>query len=102
MNDIECPYCGKEQEVNHYDGYAYTENVLHEQQCCECEKTFVFTTYTSYSYTPYKADCLNDGEHAFKATSTYPKECTRMRCSQCNEERQPTEEEWKIILGENQ
>ena len=99
MHDIECPYCGHEQEVNHDDGHGYAENELHEQQCGECYKTFVFTTYISYSYEPYKADCLNDGEHDFKATSTYPKECTRMRCSQCNKERNPTDEEWKVILA---
>ena len=45
MNDIECPYCGHEQEVNHDDGYGYKEDELHEQQCCECGKYFVFTTF---------------------------------------------------------
>lgn len=97
MNDIECPYCGEDLEINHDDGAGYEENRLHEQQCHHCEKYFVFTTYISYSYEPYKADCLNEGEHTFKATRTYPKECTEMECTQCGERRKPTEEEWKAI-----
>ena len=25
-SDVECPYCGAEQEINHDDGYGYDEN----------------------------------------------------------------------------
>jgi len=28
-NDVECPYCGAEQEINHDDGQGYDEDVLH-------------------------------------------------------------------------
>ena len=97
-DDIECPYCGKEQEINHDDGYGYEEDQIHQQQCGDCEKYFTYTTYISFSYTAYKADCLNDSEHTFEPTHTYPLECTRMECTQCGETRQPTKEEFESIL----
>ena len=49
---------------------------------------------------PEKADCLNDGKHDYEATITCPKNATRMRCTMCDDERQPTEDEWKVILPE--
>ena len=97
MYDLECPYCKAELDVCHDDGEGYAEDELHEMQCRECEKSFVFNTSISFYYSPKKADCLNDGKHVFKQTSTFPKECTRMACTMCNEERQPTPEEWKKI-----
>lgn len=99
MSDINCPYCNAEQEINHDDGYGYEEDRMHEQQCSECDKYFTFTTSISYYYSPEKADCLNDGDHTFKATTTWPKECTKMQCVTCEKTRQPTEEEWKEING---
>lgn len=98
MEDIECPYCGKEQEINHDDGYGYEEDRIHQQQCDDCDKYFTYTTSISYHYDPSKADCLNDSEHTFKSTHTYPKEYTRMECTQCGETRRPTEQEWEVIL----
>ena len=43
MNDIECPYCGHEQEVCHDDGHGYSEDIDHEDQCESCDMFFVFT-----------------------------------------------------------
>ena len=43
MKDVECPYCGTGQEINHDDGYGYEEDDPHEQSCPHCDKTFVFT-----------------------------------------------------------
>lgn len=92
--DLECPYCGADQEVNHDDGGGYEEGVTHQQECDECGKTYVFTTSISFSYWPEKADCLNDGgEHKWKPTMTAPKYFTKMRCTMCDEERTPTDEE---------
>jgi hypothetical protein len=95
-NDLECPYCGAENEVCHDDGAGYEEDVCHEMQCCECEKNFVFTTYISFSYTPYKADCLNDGEHQWEIVLGYPKhkELAEMRCKDCDKRRNMTDTEW--------
>ncbi len=88
-DDVKCPYCGKYQEINHDDGYGYKEDELHQQQCGNCDKYFVFTTSISFYYEAEKADCLNDdGEHDFHPTSTYPKCCTRLRCSMCDEEKE--------------
>lgn len=72
MSDIDCPYCGHSQEVCHDDGFGYKEGINHEMECYECEKNFVFQTCISFDYYPEKADCLNDGEHNFKPTVTFP------------------------------
>jgi len=98
MSDLECPYCGVDLEVCHDDGEGYEEDILHEMECHVCEKSFIFTTAIIFYYKPKKADCLNDGKHIFKPTNTFPKECTRMECETCGEQRQPTPEEWKLIL----
>lgn len=94
MNDIKCPYCNKDLEINHDDGYGYDENLTHQQQCGFCNKTFTYTTQISFDYDAQKADCLNgDAEHQWKPTVTHPKFLTNMRCSVCDEEREPTPKE---------
>jgi hypothetical protein len=93
MKDLECPYCGKEQDVNHDDGFGYEENEAHEMECSFCDKTFVFQTSISYHYTPSKADCLNDGNHKYEPTVTAPREFTKMRCTMCGDERELTDNE---------
>lgn len=99
MSDTNCPYCDAEIDIYHRDGEGYTEDVLHEQKCRHCLSTFVFTTHVMYSYTPYKAPCLNEGgEHKYEPTTTFPKECTRMRCIWCSAERNCTEQEMKNVL----
>ena len=99
MEDIKCPYCEFEQEVNHDDGYGYEENESHQMQCCECDKYFIFSTSVCYYYSPHKADCLNDeSKHDWHPTITYPKECTKMMCIICDEKRKPTEIEFKKIM----
>jgi hypothetical protein len=91
--DIECPYCGKEQNIDHDDGFGYKEDVLHQMECKYCEKQFVFTTSILFHYYPEKADCLNDGNHNYQLTHTFPKEFSKMRCSMCDDERELTDEE---------
>lgn len=96
--DVECPYCGGWNEVNHDDGQGYEEDRKHEMECWKCKKSFVFTTSISFYYESDKADCLNDGKHDFKPSLRWPKICTEMKCSMCEEKRQPTVEEWRTIL----
>lgn len=96
MKDIECPYCGEWQDVDHEDGTGYEEDQTYQQTCCKCEKVFVYTTGILYVYTPEKADCLNGGDHNFEPTHTFPKEYTKMRCTMCDEERDLTIEEKKM------
>ena len=102
MKDVECPYCGEELKIDHDDGQGYDEDVLHEQECSNCEKAFVYTTYIMISYNSYKADCLNGEEHRYKPTMTVPRRYTKMRCEDCGEERQPTEKEMKSIMKEKE
>jgi len=93
MSDIKCPYCGADQDIDHDDGVGYREDEVNQQQCSSCEKYFVFTTSISYYYEVEKADCLNDGKHVWRLTHTHPKEYSRMKCSMCDDSRQPTPEE---------
>ena len=92
--DVECPYCEYSQSINHDDGYGYEEDEIYQQQCEECGKYFTYTTSISYYYETKQAACLNGGEHKWKATTTSPVEYTRMFCTDCDERRTPTEEEW--------
>ena len=98
MKDVNCPYCDANLDIDHDDGYGYEEDRLHEQECSYCEKTFTFTTYISFSYETFTADCLNGSEHIFVPTITFPKECTKMSCKTCDAERKPTESEMALIM----
>ncbi len=91
--DINCPYCDAELNINHDDGNGYTEDEIHEMQCKECEKNFVFGTSIIYHYSPHKADCLNGEDHKYELTHTSPKAFSKMRCEDCEEERELTEKE---------
>lgn len=93
MQDTTCPYCNEWQEINHDDGYGYEEGKVFNQECTECGKIFVYTTGTLFIYDAKRADCLYEAEHDYKLTSTYPKAYSRMQCSICSDERNPTEEE---------
>lgn len=96
--DLECPYCEKELEVCHDDGFGYAEGVKHQMECDGCGKHFVFETSISFYYEPEKADCLNDGNHDWKPSRTYPKEFTQMECFMCGETRKPNDEEMSVIM----
>ena len=96
-SDAKCPYCGKEQEINHDDGYGCEENEMYTQVCGACEKTFVYTTSINFTHKPSQADCLNGGEHIFKASVTFPLIASRMRCEWCGKERNPTDKEMLLI-----
>ncbi len=94
-DDLECPYCGKGQEVNHDDGAGYDESARHEQDCSDCGKTYVFTTSISYYYEPEKADCLNGAAHVLAMSTTYPDRYSTMDCRDCDYKRKPTAEEFQ-------
>lgn len=82
---VECPYCNKEQEVNHDDGYGYAEDVRFEQECSSCDRIFVFTTSVSFSHEAWTAPCLNGEEHDLRPrrwpNAHYPDE---VRCEDCD------------------
>ena len=94
MGDMQCPYCGADQEVCHDDGAGYSEDERHEHTCSVCDKTFVFTTCISFSYTPRKADCLNGTPHDLVLSNTQPRQYSKMRCKHCDYERGPTLDEF--------
>jgi hypothetical protein len=91
--DLECPYCEKELEVCHDDGFGYEEGVKHQMECGHCDKQFVFETSISFYYEPEKADCLNGNEHNYEKTRTYPEEFSEMQCTMCDDKREMTEAE---------
>jgi hypothetical protein len=87
LHDGNCPYCGADIEINHDDGYGYEENTLHQQECWKCSKTFTFDTTIHFSYELHLAACLNDGEHVWEKTKTWPVEFAKLRCKTCGEEK---------------
>lgn len=95
MSDVECPYCGCGQEINHDDGYGYDEDELHQQECDSCSKVFTYTTAVLHLYEASKAPCLNGGNHEWNPTHTIPRWHTKMECDHCGETRAPTSEEMK-------
>lgn len=100
MSDVNCPYCGAEQEICHDDGYGYEEDRMYEQQCSECEKVFAFTTAIIMTHESHRADCLNGEQHRFQPTATWPKERTKMKCQDCGESRPCNEEEMAAVLAD--
>jgi hypothetical protein len=93
MSDLTCPYCGYEQEVCHDDGFGYSEDCRHEVECGGCGKQYVFTTAISFTYFPAKADCLNDGNHEWKLSSTIPVRFSRWECQHCDAHKALTQDE---------
>ena len=93
MENVQCPYCENWQEVCHDDGFGYSEDKAHEDQCLNCEKYFVFHTSISFRYSSGKADCLNGSDHDWKKMIIYPKFWPdARRCSDCE-----MEEKGKIV-----
>lgn len=89
MTEDRCPYCTAEVDICHDDGYGYTEGKVFEQVCWACGKTFGYTASISISHDLFKADCLNGFPHTMKRTCTAPAEYAVMRCTVCDEERDP-------------
>lgn len=99
--DVECPNCEQWVDIDHEDGYGYTEGVKHSQQCPECDYTFVYTTHISFDYESVKSECLNGGDHDWCKQITYPKEYTLMECCDCGETRKPTKDEMLLIMNDH-
>jgi len=95
MEEVKCPYCGFEQEIDHQDGYGFEEDETYSQECCYCGMTFAYKTIINFDYEVKKCDCLNRGEHKWVLQTTYPKCFSKMQCSECGEERNLTDEELK-------
>lgn len=87
MYDDNCPYCGKDVEICHDDGYGYDESEYYEQECPYCGKTFVYTTSIHFSHYLEQAPCKNGGEHRWKQIIGCPEEAFigEFRCDVCGE-----------------
>ena len=70
-SDVECPYCGKGQEICHDDGYGYEDGQTFEQECSDCDNTFAYTTATSFYYEANKCPCLNGEPHKMVKRERY-------------------------------
>ena len=88
-----CPYCKELVEINHDDGYGYSEGQTYQQECDNCEKTFVYETVVTFDYYLDKAECLNGSDHEYQLVHTAPKEFSKMACIHCDERREMTEDE---------
>ena len=86
-NDLQCPYCGADNEVCHDVSFGYEEDTYHENECSQCKKAFIFTTEIHFSYSAHVADCLNTGNHEYEKTKTFPPEFARLRCKMCGDEK---------------
>lgn len=85
MYDVECPYCGESQDINHDDGYGYEEDETYQQECCACDKVFIYKTTVSFTYEAQQADCLNGGEHRWRKLTTLPAWWPEARvCKDCD------------------
>lgn len=89
MDEVTCPYCEEDVEINHDDGAHYDEGRLEEEYCSNCDKYFMVSASCSWSFEGYKADCLNGGEHNLEKIhgAGIPGDYyeTHMRCSDCDE-----------------
>ena len=75
MSDVTCPYCKKEQEINHDDGYGLEEG---EKECTNCGKLFGFSTMVTYSY-----EVFCSGDHDMEQ-SEYDKNGELWDCKNCD------------------
>lgn len=86
--DLACPYCGAGNDVCSDDGDGCEEDVYHEMECQACKKNFTFKTTITYSYEPYKSDCLNGDNHELYLLRRfgYPHIKYFDRCKNCSYE----------------
>lgn len=84
-DDVKCPYCGADNEICHDDGYGLEEGVKHQQECRECERTFVYDTTICLYYEAYPAPCIDSGKHKWEETRTIPRCMRKLECSVCGE-----------------
>lgn len=93
MKDIECPYCGKEFNIDWGDyGKEITNEDYFTVFCPHCDKMVLVKPTVSVSFEAEECKCQGEN-HEWKPTASYPTCFTRMACIHCHEERNPTPEE---------
>lgn len=81
MDSLECPYC--EDDVRPLEDIS--PGVLHEIECSECGKNFVYSIEYIPQFTASQAPCLNGADHDFQPIAGVPEEyfINKRRCSFC-------------------
>lgn len=59
-DDIECPYCHKDFEVDTDDGRHYGDGESEQDSCPHCDKRIMIYSSCSWWSEASAADCLND------------------------------------------
>ena len=97
MDEIECPYCETEFELD-CSGDAYNDqDGYDEAECPNCGKHFMVTTTWMPHREASKADCLNGAPHQMKSSYTVPREYSKMKCKNCDHQRPCTPKEIERI-----
>jgi sarcosine oxidase delta subunit len=97
MDEVECPYCGEDFEINHDDGQHYEDGKSASDYCPNCDKQVMISTSVSYYHEIEKADCLNEiSDHDWSSwyflwfNDDFTKKIERRYCNVCDEEERET------------
>lgn len=94
-DEVTCPYCKEDFEVNTDDGAHYKDGESQEDTCPNCDKRLMIYSSCSWDREAQAADCLNTGKHPWSEWTTLwigEKEehlgqfYERRYCSDCNDE----------------
>lgn len=55
-NEVTCPYCNYENEIDTSDGEGCEDGVTYELECYECEREFTYVTSISVHYRSIKKE----------------------------------------------
>lgn len=84
IKKVECPYCGKDINVD-TDNW-YDEDEAYEHQCEECGKYCMVSTSVSWSHDAKKLDCKNGlAEHRYEDVPISSIGHTIRRCMVCGD-----------------
>ncbi len=90
-DNLICPYCGYE-ETDSWELGESSDN----HQCGSCDKTFVYETEVSRSFTSSLAPCRNGGEHTWTQWMDF-ETCNWRRCRICEK----SEKEARAALSDS-
>ncbi len=74
-----------------YCGYQFTDSWEMQDaqdkeipiECGECEKTFIYSTDYSVTFSTHKCDCLNGAEHTWNKAQHLWEDIYQKRCQDC-------------------
>lgn len=80
--ELICPYCNYEYSDSWEYQDAQDKDV--QTQCPECEKNFIYSTDYDITFSSYKCDCLNGGEHIWRKPQNLWEDVWVQTCKTCN------------------